>query len=130
MGSSAVPNVGRLECGELSALEAIDTLLAEELSVRASRRVRTALSMARLTPTKTLAGFDFTFQPSLDRERILALAELGFVDRREAVHFAFEVDAVPSVATHGPSPESARPSWVKTTSHPVRPKGGTPLLRG
>jgi len=78
--------VGRLERGELSALEAIDTLLAEELAVRESRRVRIALTMARLTPIKTLAGFDFTFQPSLDRERILALAELGFVDRREAVH--------------------------------------------
>jgi DNA replication protein DnaC len=76
----------RLERGELSALEAIDTLLAEELSMRENRRVRTALAMARLTPIKTLAGFDFTFQPSLDRERILALAGLGFVDRCEAVH--------------------------------------------
>ena len=78
--------LGRLERGELSAVEAIDTLLAEELAIRESRRVRTALTMARLTPIKTLAGFDFTFQPSLDRERILALAELGFVDRCEAVH--------------------------------------------
>jgi DNA replication protein DnaC len=42
--------------------------------------------MARLTPIKTLAGFDFTFQPALDRERILALAELGFIARCEAVH--------------------------------------------
>ena len=78
--------VGRLERGELSALEAIDTLLAEELALRENRRVRMALTMARLTPIKTLAGFDFTFQPSLDRERILALAELGFVSRCEAVH--------------------------------------------
>ncbi len=78
--------LGRLERGEISALEAIDTLLAEELALRESRRVRIALTMARLTPIKTLAGFDFTFQPSLDRQRILALAELGFVDRCEAVH--------------------------------------------
>ena len=61
-------------------------MLAEELTMRESRRVRIALTMARLTPIKTLAGFDFTFQPSLDRERIVALAELGFVDRCEAVH--------------------------------------------
>ena len=78
--------LGRLECGEISALEAIDTLLAEELALRESRRVRVALTMARLTPIKTLAGFDFTFQPSLDRQRILARAELGFIDRCEAVH--------------------------------------------
>jgi DNA replication protein DnaC len=42
--------------------------------------------MARLSTIKTLAGFDFTFQPSLDRNRVLALAELGFIDRCEAVH--------------------------------------------
>lgn len=78
--------VGRLERGEVSALEAIDTLLAEELTLREGRRVRIALTMARLAPIKTLAGFDFTFQPSLDRQRVLALAELGFVDRCETVH--------------------------------------------
>jgi DNA replication protein DnaC len=39
-----------------------------------------------LTTVKTLAGFDFAFQPSLDRNRILALAELKFIDRAEVVH--------------------------------------------
>ena len=42
--------------------------------------------MARLSTIKTLAGFDFTFQPSLDRNRVLALAQLDFVDRHEVVH--------------------------------------------
>jgi DNA replication protein DnaC len=79
--------VQQLERGEASALELIDTLLAEELSVRESRRIKTALVMARLSTIKTLDSFDFSFQPSLDRERILALAELQFVERREVVHF-------------------------------------------
>ena len=79
--------VQQLERGEASALELIDTLLAEELSVRESRRIKTALMMARLSTIKTLDSFDFYFQPSLDRERIRALAELQFVDRREVVHF-------------------------------------------
>ena len=35
---------------------------------------------------KTLTGFDFAFQPSLDKNRILALAGLQFIDRAEAVH--------------------------------------------
>jgi DNA replication protein DnaC len=78
--------VRQLECGQVSALEAIDTLLAEELSVRESRRIKTALVMARLTAVKTLAGFDFSFQPSLDRSRIMTLAQLGFIDRNEVVH--------------------------------------------
>jgi DNA replication protein DnaC len=78
--------IRQLECGQVSALEAIDTLLAEELSVRESRRIKTALVMARLTAVKTLAGFDFSFQPSLDRSRILTLAQLEFIDRNEVVH--------------------------------------------
>jgi DNA replication protein DnaC len=79
--------VRRLERGEASALEVIDTLLAEELTLRESRRIKTALMMARLSTIKTLNGFDFTFQPSLDRDRILTLAELQFIDRNEVVHF-------------------------------------------
>lgn len=79
--------VRRLEHGELSALEAIDILLSEELTLRENSRIKTALRMGRLATIKTLAGFDFTFQPSLDRDRIFTLAQLGFVDRHEAVHF-------------------------------------------
>jgi DNA replication protein DnaC len=76
-----------LERGEVTALEAIDALLAEELTLRENRRVRTALVMARLSTIKTLAGFDFAFQPSLDKNRILALAELAFIERCEVLHF-------------------------------------------
>src|SRR6201995_3969737 len=79
--------VRQLERGEASALEAIDTLFAEELTLRENRRVRVALRMAKLSIIKTLAGFDFSFQPSLDRNRILALAQLDFIERHEVVHF-------------------------------------------
>ncbi|GAA4246869.1 hypothetical protein GCM10022293_00160 [Azospirillum formosense] len=77
----------RLERGEISALEAIDALLGEELTLREGRRVKAALKIGRLTTIKTLAGFDFSFQPSLDRDRIMTLAQLDFVDRHEVVHF-------------------------------------------
>ena len=79
--------VRRIERGELTPLEAIDGLLAEEHATRENRRVGVALKTARLAPPKTLEGFDFSFQPSLDRGRILALAQLDFVARAEVVHF-------------------------------------------
>jgi DNA replication protein DnaC len=79
--------VRQLERGEASALEVIDTLFAEELTLRENRRVKMALRMAKLSTLKTLAGFDFSFQPSLDRNRILALAQLEFIDRNEVIHF-------------------------------------------
>ena len=78
--------VRRLEHGEMTALEAIDALLAEEFTLRENRRVKTALVMARLSTIKTLAGFDFSFQPSLDKNRMIALAELAFIDRAEVLH--------------------------------------------
>jgi DNA replication protein DnaC len=78
--------VRQIERGEMTALDAIDTLLTEELTLRQNRRVKMALMTARITAVKTLAGFEFAFQPSLDRNRILTLAQLDFIDRHEAVH--------------------------------------------
>lgn len=77
----------RFEQGELNPIEMLETLLAEERTLRENRRVKMALMTARLTTLKTLESFDFSFQPSLDRNRILSLAQLGFIERREVVHF-------------------------------------------
>ena len=76
----------RIEQGQIDGIEALDELLLEELSLRENRRVKAALRMARLPVVKTLAGFDFAFQPSLDRNRIMALAGLDFIGRAEVVH--------------------------------------------
>ena len=75
-----------IERGEITAIEAIDALLTEELTLRENRRVKMAVQMAKLSAIKTLAGFDFAFQPSLDKNRVMALAGLQFIDRAEAVH--------------------------------------------
>ena len=75
-----------LEQGSLSALEAIHQLLAEEFQTRETRRIKAGLMTARLTRIKTLQDYDFSFQPSLERERILALAQLDFIERKEVLH--------------------------------------------
>src|ERR1700753_2131652 len=64
----------RIEQAQSDGVEALDECLTEELSLRETSRIRAALRMARLPVVKTLAGFDFAFQPSLDRNRIMALA--------------------------------------------------------
>lgn len=79
--------VRQLERGEIGALDAIDSLLSEEHATRETRRIAVALRTARLTPPKTIESFDFTFQPSLDRDRIAALSQLDFITRCEVVHF-------------------------------------------
>lgn len=79
--------LSRIEQGEVTALEAIEALLGEEYTTRESRRIKMALQTARLTTVKSLSGYDFSFQPGLDRQRVMALAELDFIERKQCVHF-------------------------------------------
>lgn len=76
----------RVEQGEITWVGALDQLLVEELTLLDNRRIKASLMMARLSAIKTLADFDFSFQPSLDHNSIVALAELKFIDRAEVVH--------------------------------------------
>jgi len=57
--------VQQIERGQIGTIEAIEMLLAEELTVRESRRIKAALQMARLGSIETLSGFDFAFHPRL-----------------------------------------------------------------
>lgn len=124
----------RIERGEISALEAIDALLAEDLTLREGRRVKAALKMGRLLNIKTLAGFDFSFQPSLDRDRIMALAQLDFVDRHEVVHFLGQPGcgkthlALALVASRRsrPAAPSTSPPWPTSSPRRPRPSGKAP----
>ncbi len=88
---SAIEQLGevlrRFEQGQISPYELVENVLAAERGLRESRRVKAAVRTARLMTPKTLESFDFSFQPSLDRNRILSLATLSFIDRREVVHF-------------------------------------------
>jgi hypothetical protein len=36
---------------------------------------------------KTLTRYEPSFQPNLDHERIMTLAQLGFIERLQTVHF-------------------------------------------
>lgn len=80
------PSIDWKKC-EISAIEAIDELLAEELNLREGRRIGVALRTARLMPIKRLESFDLSFQPSLDRHLIKALTQLEFIKRAEVLHF-------------------------------------------
>jgi DNA replication protein DnaC len=71
--------------GTLTAAEAIERLLGAQITLRNNRRLQTAMRASRLPAVKTLADFDFSFQPSIKREQIESLHELGFVERNENV---------------------------------------------
>jgi len=78
--------VEQLESNQIAPLEALESILNHEQGVRESRRVRTQLRTSRLIQHKTLDTFDFSFQPSLDKQRVMTLAQLGFIERHQTVH--------------------------------------------
>jgi DNA replication protein DnaC len=71
----------------LTAAEAIEQLLGAQIQLRNNRRLQAAMRSSRLPAVKRLTEFDFSFQPSLRREQMESLHELGFVERRENVVF-------------------------------------------
>lgn len=71
--------------GSSTPADAIEQLLAAQISLRNNRRLAAAMRSSRLPAIKTVADFDFSFQPSVKREQIESLHELGFIDRRENV---------------------------------------------
>ena len=71
--------------GTISAAEAIEQLLNAQIVLRNNRRLQTAMRSSRRPAVKTLDQFDFAFQPSIKREQVESLHELGFLDRGENV---------------------------------------------
>lgn len=77
--------LGEIDGGKLAATEAINRLLSAQIQLRNNRRLQAAMRSSRLPAVKTLETFDFSFQPSIKREQIESLHELGFIDRKENV---------------------------------------------
>ena len=48
--------------------EQLSILLNEELTFRQERAIRMRIKLAKFPVTKSIDGFDFTFQPDLDKE--------------------------------------------------------------
>jgi DNA replication protein DnaC len=77
--------LARIDGGQLGAADAVEALLGAQITLRNTRRLVAAMRSSRLPAVKTLADFDFTFQPSLKREQVDSLHTLGFVERKENV---------------------------------------------
>ncbi len=72
---------------KLSYLDFLDRLLDAEAAARAERRMLAKTRLAHFPFVKTLADFDFHFQPSIDRKQIQELATLRFLAHSENVIF-------------------------------------------
>lgn len=70
-----------------SHLSFLDELLEEEVAAKEQRRIETAIKTSGLPFIKSIDEFDFTFQPNLDRQKVMSLFDLAFIGQKGNVVF-------------------------------------------
>jgi DNA replication protein DnaC len=70
-----------------SYLTFLDELLEEEVAAKEQRRIETSLKISGLPFIKSIDEFDFIFQPSLDKQKIMGLFDLSFIRQKGNVIF-------------------------------------------
>jgi len=65
--------------GKWSYIEFLERLLEDEVERRDQKQLQLRLRRAALNTTKTLETFDFTFNPNINRQQVLALAACDYI---------------------------------------------------
>jgi len=68
-----------------SYLSFLDELIEEEVAQKEQRRIETSLRISGLPFIKTIDDFDFVFQPDIDKQKVMSLFDLTFINRKENV---------------------------------------------
>jgi len=76
-----------VEKQDKSHLSFLDELLEEEVAHKEQRRIETALKISGLPFIKSIDEFDFTFQPRLDRQKVMSVFDLTFIQQKGNVIF-------------------------------------------
>lgn len=71
--------------GKWSYVDFLERLLQDEVERRSQKQLQLRLRRATLDTTKTLETFDFTFNPSLNRQQLLALAVGDYIRQKRNV---------------------------------------------
>jgi DNA replication protein DnaC len=74
-----------LDASDSSPTEVLEALLSDEVTATQERRAAGRLRFAHYPLRKTLADFDFSFQPSIDRKVVSELSTLRFVEEKRNV---------------------------------------------
>lgn len=83
MAASLPARLLQAEKGDLSHAEFLELLISDEMDVRRDRLFERRLKKARLPFVKTLADFDFTFNPKIPKRVVLELGTAKFVKQSE-----------------------------------------------
>lgn len=68
-----------------SYLRLLDALFEEEVAQKEQNRIERVLKVSGLPYIKTLDEFDFAFQPGVNRQQVVNLFDLTFIERKENI---------------------------------------------
>jgi DNA replication protein DnaC len=71
--------------GQWTYIEFLARLLEDEVERRAQKQLALRIRRAAINTTKTLEGFNFTFNPTLNRQQILDLATCTYIRQKRNV---------------------------------------------
>jgi DNA replication protein DnaC len=72
---------------DLPPVRFLELVLEREIEWKTERRIATSLKLSGLPTGKTLEGFDWTFQPRVDRGKLETLGTCAYIRARENVLF-------------------------------------------
>jgi DNA replication protein DnaC len=71
--------------GQWTYVEFLARLLEDEVERRAQKQLALRVRRAAINTTKTLEGFDFAFNPSVNRQQVLDLATCAYIHQKRNV---------------------------------------------
>ena len=71
--------------GQWTYLEFLDQILRREVDAKQGKRIRMGLQIAHFPCVRTIEGFDFSFQPSVDERLIRELSTGNFISHGENI---------------------------------------------
>lgn len=73
--------------GKITVVDALYDLTEREIKLREQRAMSSCVKVANFPFIKTFDDFDFSFQPSINRDKILDLKNLRFIENHENILF-------------------------------------------
>lgn len=71
--------------GRWTYIEFLSRLLEDEVERRAQKQLELRIRRAAINTTKTLEGFDFNFNPTINRQQVLDLATCSYISQKRNV---------------------------------------------
>ena len=77
--------ISYVESGEKTMIDALYELTELEMDLRTKRAMNACVKVANFPYIKRLSDFDFSFQPSINREQIMNFKYLQFIENKENI---------------------------------------------